>query len=621
MKKGLLTIFIIVTCVFLSECKKDPKPDVFRVTEVDVDASYKTAEINGSYTFSVIPDDMKIVYGEKDDLTDAISSKVNVGESAFHVNINNLSTETKYYYCFECYSSHSSTRSEVHSFVTLKAEKPVVETGAVENITLTFATCGGNVVSDCGADVTERGVCWSTSPNPTINDNITTNGNGTGTFTSNLINLTANTTYYVRAYANNSAGTGYGNEISFTTLKDIVKPMVKTNEVSSVVQDAAICGGVVIDDGGAEVTARGVCWSTSQNPTINGSHTDDGTGEGDFTSTITGLTAGTTYYVRAYATNVMGTAYGEQRSFATTSEEVLLPTVITEEVTDITTDSATSGGNVTSDGGATVTARGVCWSTSQNPTIDDNDGMTTDGNGTGSFTSNIPNLAPNTRYYVRAYATNSAGTGYGDEISFTTEEEEEEGCEPDGEIAGHYYVDLGLPSGLKWATCNVGATSPEDYGDYFAWGETSPKVVYDWDTYLHWNDLDGDGYCDYGEPTINSDISGNVQYDAATANWGGNWRMPTKDEMQELVDHCEWEWTQVNGVNGSKVIGPNDSCIFLPAAGLRYGTTLTNDGNYGSCWSSTPYNSYASHLSFYDGDEGVYGSNRYYGQTVRPISE
>jgi len=171
MKKGLLTIFIIVTCVFLSECKKDPKPDVFRVTEVDVDASYKTAEINGSYTFSVIPDDMKIVYGEKDDLTDAISSKVNVGESAFHVNINNLSTETKYYYCFECYSSHSSTRSEVHSFVTLKAEKPVVETGAVENITLTFATCGGNVVSDCGADVTERGVCWSTSPNPTINDN------------------------------------------------------------------------------------------------------------------------------------------------------------------------------------------------------------------------------------------------------------------------------------------------------------------------------------------------------------------------------------------------------------------------------------------------------------------
>ena len=717
MKKGLLAIFIIVTCVFLSECKKDPKPDVFRVTEVDVDASYKTAEINGSYTFSVIPDDMKIVYGEKDDLTDAISSKVNVGESAFHVNINNLSTETKYYYCFECYSSHSSTRSEVHSFVTLKAEKPVVETGAVENITLNFATCGGNVVSDCGADVTERGVCWSTSPNPTINDNITTNGNGTGTFTSNLINLTANTTYYVRAYANNSAGTGYGNEISFTTLKDIVKPTVKTNEVSSVVQDAAICGGVVIDDGGAEVTARGVCWSTSQNPTINGSHTDDGTGEGDFTSTITGLTAGTTYYVRAYATNekgtsygeeksfmtsiymdlpklttkeieditetsatsggevvsdggapviargicwstsqdptiddndgmttdgngtgtftsdlvnltanttyyvrayatnVMGTAYGEQRSFTTEEEEAELtpPTVITSEVIDVTETTAVSGGNVTDDGGATVTARGICWSISQNPTLDDNDGMTTDGNGTGTFTSDLTNLKERTTYYVRAYATNEKGTSYGDEISFTTEEEEEEGCEPDGEIAGHYYVDLGLPSGVKWATCNVGASSPEDYGDYFAWGETSPKAEYSWENSVT-----------NGEEM--SDISGYAQYDAATANWGGSWRMPTKEQMEELVEHCEWEWTQVNGVNGAKVIGPNGSCIFLPAAGFRDGSSFFHDGYDGFYWSSTPYDyyydlNYAYNLYFITGDEDVNLSYRYYGLTVRPITE
>ena len=239
MKKGLLTIFIIVTCVLLSECKKDPKPDVFRVTEVDVDASYKTAEINGSYTFSVIPDDMKIVYGEKNDLTDAISSKVNVGESAFHVNINNLSTETKYYYCFECYSSHSSTRSEVHSFVTLKAEKPVVETGAVENITLTFATCGGNVVSDCGADVTERGVCWSTSQNPTINDNKTSDGAGIGTYNSSITGLNKNTTYYVRAYASNSVGTAYGDEKSFTTADEVLVPVIATISVDGITQTEA----------------------------------------------------------------------------------------------------------------------------------------------------------------------------------------------------------------------------------------------------------------------------------------------------------------------------------------------------------------------------------------------
>ena len=179
-------------------------------------------------------------------------------------------------------------------------------------------------------------------------------------------------------------------------------------------------------------------------------------------------------------------------------------------------------------------------------------------------------------------------------------------------INGHDWVDLGLPSGKKWATCNVGATSAEDYGDYFAWGETSPKAEYTWENSVT-----------YGEQM--SDISGNAQYDAATANWGGSWRMPTKEEMQELVDHCEWEWTQVNGVNGSKVVGPNGSCIFLPAAGNRYGTSLYDDGNKGCYWSSTPggyeddYDAY--YLYFSDGLEYVSYDYRYNGRTVRPITE
>ena len=195
-----------------------------------------------------------------------------------------------------------------------------------------------------------------------------------------------------------------------------------------------------------------------------------------------------------------------------------------------------------------------------------------------------------------------------------------------GKINGHEYVDLGLPSGLLWATCNVGASSPEDYGDYFAWGETSPKAEYRENNYQHWVDADGDGYWDYGESTINSDISGNAQYDAATANWGGSWRMPTQDEMFELVDYCEWEWTQVNGVDGSKVIGPNGNCIFLPAACNRNGSSRYNEGNFGHYWSSTPrdidndYNAYD--LFFYDGREYVYWyDRRYSGFTVRPITE
>ena len=174
---------------------------------------------------------------------------------------------------------------------------------------------------------------------------------------------------------------------------------------------------------------------------------------------------------------------------------------------------------------------------------------------------------------------------------------------------GYEYVDLGLPSGLKWATCNVGATSPEDYGDYFAWGETSPKAEYTIENSIT-----------YGEQM--SDISGNAQYDAATANWGGIWRMPTKDEMQELLDYCEFEWTQVNGVCGSKVIGPNGSCIFLSAAGGRYGSSLYGAGDYGSFWCSTPGDGSGAYgLGFGDG-ELVYGSfDRGDGHTVRPITE
>lgn len=331
--------------------------------------------------------------------------------------------------------------------------------------------------------------------------------------------------------------------------------------------------------------------------------------------------------------------------------EVEKPTVVTKSVGDVTKTSAKVVGQVAADGGAEVTERGVCWSTDGTPTILDFRVKDTEG-GLGSYEIAFTDLVPNTQYYVRAYATNEAGTGYGDEKTFVTEEPEgpenpeepeepenpeepeepenpenpEEPEEPENPEEGHAWVDLGLPSGKKWATCNVGANAPEDYGDYFAWGETSPKAKYDWDTYLHWNDIDGDGWCDNGEATINSDISGNAQYDAATANWGGSWRMPTKDEMQELVVHCEWEYTQVNGVNGAKVIGPNGSCIFLPAAGGRDGSSLIAAGDYGYYWCSTPYgignDDRAWGLDFDNGsgyvDWGYYRGN---GLPVRPITE
>ena len=187
-------------------------------------------------------------------------------------------------------------------------------TNIVSDVTATTATCGGYVADDGGATVTARGVCWSTSQNPTVSDSHTTDGSGTGSFTSNITGLNALTTYYVREYATNSAGTTYGNQVSFTTPEAL--PKVTTSAVGGItVVGASInatCGGNVTDKGAYAVTARGVCWSTSQNPTVSDDHTTDGSGTGSFTSTITGLTSGTTYYVRAYATNSAGTAYGSQ---------------------------------------------------------------------------------------------------------------------------------------------------------------------------------------------------------------------------------------------------------------------------------------------------------------------
>ncbi len=179
------------------------------------------------------------------------------------------------------------------------------------------------------------------------------------------------------------------------------------------------------------------------------------------------------------------------------------------------------------------------------------------------------------------------------------------------EINGHEYVDLGLS--VKWATCNVGASSPEDYGDYFAWGETKTKTK---------SSYDSDNSVTYGKQM--SDIKGDSHYDAARSNWGGIWRLPTKAEFEELENRCTWKWTTQNGVKGYKVTGPNGNSIFLPAAGLRYGSSLYGAGEIGCYWSSSPDESDsdgACGLNFDNSYQGVDWSRRYGGQSLRPVAE
>ena len=200
-----------------------------------------------------------------------------------------------------------------------------ISTRSVINITNTSVNVNNEIKYDGGSTVTKRGVCWSTNKNPTITDNITTNGSGSGSFISLITSLTTNTTYYVRAYATNDLGTAYGNQINFTTTNISGSlPTLTTLSASNVTNNSNVSGGNITSDGGSNVTQRGVCWSTNHNPTIADNITTNGSGSGSFTSSISSLNANTTYYVRAYATNSLGTAYGNQINFTTTMPTALL---------------------------------------------------------------------------------------------------------------------------------------------------------------------------------------------------------------------------------------------------------------------------------------------------------
>ena len=232
-----------------------------------------------------------------------------------------------------------------------------------------------------------------------------------------------------------------------------------------------------------------------------------------------------------------------------------------------------------------------------------------------TFAYTFHNYIKSNKIYYRT-ATNDKVALKWEEI----EEEPEQPSEPEqpGDSNSHEYVDLGLS--VKWATCNVGATTPEEYGDYFAWGETTTKETYDSDncpTYgLSISELQSQGY-------IDSEGNLTAQYDAAAANWGGDWRMPTYDELNELLNNCTWTWTTQSGVNGYNVTGPNGNSIFLPAAGYRNGSSLNYAGSSGNIWSSTPYDVYldydAYYLYFHSSNHGMNYDYRYDGRTVRPV--
>jgi uncharacterized protein (TIGR02145 family) len=309
-------------------------------------------------------------------------------------------------------------------------------------------------------------------------------------------------------------------------------PQLTTTTIANVTLTTASSGGNITSDGGEAVTARGIIWNTTTAPTTDlSTKTTDGAGAGIFSSAIINLIPSSTYFIRAYATNSVGTAYGNELSFTTGA--IVLPTVSTTAITNITTNSAVSGGNITTDGGGTITARGIVWNTTQNPTI----ALTTktsDGTGLGNFVSNMTTLAQNTTYYVKAYATNSAGTAYGNQVEFKTNAVPITVTDADGNI--YKTVQIGTQ---QWMAENLKTTK-------YCNGDAIPNV----NNASQWDNLTTGAYI-YSDDSSNLNSIYGKLYNWYVASDSRNpcpcgWRVPTADDWIILGEYLggNWKWSQ-----------------------------------------------------------------------------
>ena len=591
-------------------------------------------------------------------------------------------------------------------------------TTGVSSVTVSKATSGGNITDDGGATITARGVCWSTSANPTIADSKTMDGTGAGSFTSALTGLSINTTYNIRAYATNSAGTAYGNQVSFTTdngktITDVdgnvysivtigTQTWMAENLKTTQYNDGTAIPLVTDNTAWGNLTTPGYCWynndadtykstygalynwytvstgklaptgwhvstdaewTTLQNYLIANGYNFDGSTSGDYydkslaattnwatcaiagtigddlsTNNRTGFSAlpggfrnssnffKTGYYgfwwssvesdtftawYRFMGYDVTGLyQYDTSKNYGLSIRCVrdVLSTLTTTGISSVTVSKATSGGNITDDGGATITARGVCWSTSANPTIADL--KTMDGTGAGSFTSALAGLSANTTYNVRAYATNSVGTTYGNQVSFTTDN-----GKTFTDVDGNVYriVTIGTQA---WMAENLKTTQYND-------GTAIPLVTDN----TTWRNLTTPGYCWYNNDANTNKVKYGALYNWYTINTGKlaptGWHVPDDDEWatledyltsngynydgstsgnyyaKSLADSTNWNASTISGSIGNDLSKNNSTGFSALPGGYRGFNGFYNNATYQGHWWS------------YSGNGANYIWNRY----------
>ena len=412
MKTYKYILFAIAMLCGFTACQKD---DDVAINRVQITANASVKYNNVEIRCSVLSTGTTVSYIEaqlslSSSFTSCISSGMGKDGSSFVVSFKGLEPGTKYYVRFRAENRYTSMMcNETISFTTSYPNAPTLSAFGVDDIRETSAHVYCSIIDDGGRSVNERGFYYKKSTDSSWTRRVV--GSSAGFFDTTL-SLTENTEYQVYAYATNNYGEGTSSVITFTTLSVPKVPTVTTSAIGDVMMYSAILGGEVTNDGGEVVTEHGVLYSTSSTGlTINNAtRVMMGAGKGSFSQTVTGLEANTTYYVRAYAINNIGVAYGDTYNFTTQ----VAPSVATYTNPEVTATSASVMGSVENGTGD----RGICYSFTPNPTIED--GVVYNGTGSGSYTCTLTGLHSGTTYYARAFSSSSYGVTYGNEIEFTT---------------------------------------------------------------------------------------------------------------------------------------------------------------------------------------------------------